>query len=367
MIVSKRRLAPALAVILALACSVPAGAAILPSEKVPWHQDGDFASVLAKAKKEKKLVLIDFYATWCGPCKMMDRQTYSDSLVGLAAAKFVPRKIDGEKGEGIALSERYKITGYPTVIVVDATGKEVTRKSGFYQPAQFRRFLDDTSAGRTNVAAIEAMIAGGKDTYDNRLALGEKAVEVGEWDKARAQVDKALTFEPKNADGRVGQLLLMLASAQRAAGAHQGAIADYRRYLAEFPGTASEQDAKTGLAVCLAETGQGEEAFATLKEVADAKPNDANLQGALARFSAALKVRLDEGLAAGLRAVELTNGAHTAYDALAEVYAARGQWDDAVLAAEKAVEKRPQDNYLRGRLEKFQEGAVAARNAPKQP
>ncbi len=339
----------------------PAAAVVTPTELVPWDQTGDFASILARAKKEKKLVFIDFYATWCGPCKMMDRQTYSDSAAGAAAAKFISRKVDAEKGEGLILAQRYKVDSYPTLVIVDATGAQVNRKSGFYPPPQFIRFLDDTREGRTSVASIEKLIAGGKDTYDNRIALGEKSIEAGDFEKARAQVDRALTFEPKNAGGRVADLLLALASGERAAGAHEGAVADYRRYLETFPGTPRETEAKTGLAVSLAETGHAEEAVATFKEVVAQKPDDANLQAALARFSAALKVGLDDGLAAGKRAVELTGGAANAYDALAEIHAARGEWDEAVVAAERALEKRPNDNYLRGRLEKFQEGAVANR------
>ena len=108
----------------------------------------------------------------------------------------------------------------------------------------------------------------------------------------------------------------------------------------------------------LAESGRPDEAFATYKKIADEQPENVQVLSSLARFAAALKLGLDEGLAAGKKAVELTQGGAQAYDALAEIHAARGEWNDAVVAAEKALAARPSDNYLRGRLEKFQEGAV---------
>ena len=342
------------------------GSTSLRPERVPWDHAADFASTLARAKKEKKFVFLDFYATWCGPCKMMDRQTYSDSAVGVAAAKYVSRKIDAEKGEGIPLSQRYKVTAYPTLVIVDATGTQVNRKEGFNPPAQFIRFLDDTREGRTSIGGVEKLITSGEDTYENRIALGEMAAEARDWEKAHVQVDRALAFKPRNAGGRASDLLLLVAAGQRSAGAHAGAVADYRRYLELFPGSERDIEARTGLAVSLAETGQGEEAMAMFKQVVAQKPDDPTLQSALARFSAALKIDLDAGLAAGKRAVELTQGGATAYDALAEIHSARGEWDEAVVAAEKALEQKPRDNYLRGRLEKFQEGAVQ-NLAPRKP
>jgi tetratricopeptide (TPR) repeat protein len=114
------------------------------------------------------------------------------------------------------------------------------------------------------------------------------------------------------------------------------------------------------MAVSLAESGRPDEAFALYKAYAEERLDDAQIQSAMARFSAALKVGLDDGLAAGKRAVELSQGEANAYDALAEIHAARGEWDDAVIAGVRALAKRPNDGYLRGRLEKFQEGAAAA-------
>jgi thioredoxin-like negative regulator of GroEL len=339
------------------ATAVPAGPR---PELVPWETKTDFAAALARAKKQKKPVFIDFYATWCGPCKMMDRNTYSDEDVARAASRFVNLKIDAEKGEGITLAKRYGVTAYPTMVVVDATGKELNRAQGYRPPTVFAQFLDDTREGRGTIEGLEKLLAAGQDTYLNRVALGEKYAERGEAAKAREHFERAIALDPADAQGRAAGLLLLLAGSERSSGAHADAVRDYERFLALFPSSPRSLEARSGLAVSLAESGRPDEAFALYRKIAEERPDDAQVQSSLARFSAALKVGMDDGLAAGRKAVALTEGGAAAYDALAEIHAARGEWDEAVIAAEKALEKRPTDNYLRGRLEKYQEGAAAA-------
>lgn len=79
--------------------------------------------VLATAKKTNKYVFIDFYTSWCGPCKMMDKQIFPQPKVGeYFDSKFVSMKVNAEK-EGVDLAKKYGIKAYPTFVVLDRSGE----------------------------------------------------------------------------------------------------------------------------------------------------------------------------------------------------------------------------------------------------
>jgi len=89
-----------------------------------------FDEALAAAKAEGKPVFIDFYTTWCGPCKMMASKVFPEKVVGdYFNAAFICIQLDAEK-EGAPQAKQYKIDAYPTMIVVDAQGTEIYRKVG---------------------------------------------------------------------------------------------------------------------------------------------------------------------------------------------------------------------------------------------
>lgn len=94
--------------------------------------EGTFNEALAQADKDKKLVFLDIYAVWCGPCKRLKATTFKDQAVGEYFNKrFVNIAIDGEKGEGPALAQKLKLTAYPTLYVLDAKGNVVRKIVGY--------------------------------------------------------------------------------------------------------------------------------------------------------------------------------------------------------------------------------------------
>ena len=85
--------------------------------------DKDFSD---KVLKSKIPVFVDFYADWCGPCKMS--APIIEELSGEYAGKLVVGKVDVDENQG--LSQKYGVMSIPTVIIFKA-GKEVERMSGF--------------------------------------------------------------------------------------------------------------------------------------------------------------------------------------------------------------------------------------------
>lgn len=118
---------------------------------------GEWKEILAKAKKENKLVFVDAYATWCGPCKMMERDVFSQKETGdYFNAKFVNAKVDMEKGEGIGLARDFGVMAYPTLIFVNSSGEVVHRAVGYHNTDQLLELGEAALDPSRNMGSIAA-------------------------------------------------------------------------------------------------------------------------------------------------------------------------------------------------------------------
>ena len=99
---------------------------------------GSIAELKAKAKAESKIIFIDAYTTWCGPCKKMSKNVFPREDVGNFYNKsFISYKLDAEKGEGIQFAKDYGIVVYPTLLFIDANGNMVHRTVGGLSSEKF--------------------------------------------------------------------------------------------------------------------------------------------------------------------------------------------------------------------------------------
>lgn len=159
-------------------------------------KEGSWSEILNEAKKQNKLIFIDIYTTWCGPCKMMSTKIFTVNIVGEKFNEsFVNYKIDAEKGEGIELAKTYAITAYPTYLFVNGNGELVYRAMGA-MPAEKLLVEADKAllAGKTHtsIAELEKEFKFGKRDPDflykymkrKNLIGGENVVLLDEYLKA---------------------------------------------------------------------------------------------------------------------------------------------------------------------------------------
>ncbi len=167
-----------------------------------------FAEAKQAAATEHKVVMIDFYTTWCGWCKVLDKNTYTDAAVTkLTDSKFVCVKIDAEKGEGIELSKKYQVSGYPTIVFFDEGGKEIDRVVGYEDPGRFARSLEVAAQGGSK--AILGQVESVTPTTDSRkwLIAANYYAQQKENDKSLAAFNKVLTLDPQNKYGNNAEAL----------------------------------------------------------------------------------------------------------------------------------------------------------------
>lgn len=126
-------------------------------------EESNFTAVLAKAKKENKLVFIDAYTTWCGPCKLMAKNIFPQKTVGdYYNSHFINTKIDMEKGEGIEIAKKYNVKAFPTYLFVDGNGELVHRTLGYVEENDFIQFAKDAGDPGKRLTALKQKFEDGE-------------------------------------------------------------------------------------------------------------------------------------------------------------------------------------------------------------
>jgi thiol-disulfide isomerase/thioredoxin len=152
----------ALVLLVSMLAATPAHAA------VEWN--ASLPAATATAQKGNKPILIEFWATWCPSCKLMDEQVYADARVSRAMTRFVPVRIDVDRNANIA--SRYDVAGTPTHVLTDSFGNELFRFGTLTTPQEMLDLLEDLPSDATTFNTLGAALAANKDDFGALEGMG---------------------------------------------------------------------------------------------------------------------------------------------------------------------------------------------------
>ena len=119
-----------------IACIVLLGCVSLgKAQGISFEHNKSWNDIVQKAKAENKLIFMDAYTVWCGPCKALQARVFPNKELGeYFNDNFVNAKIDMERGEGPTLAAKFRVRAYPTLFFIDPnTQKVVVQAMGFRQ------------------------------------------------------------------------------------------------------------------------------------------------------------------------------------------------------------------------------------------
>lgn len=147
----------------------------LIAQGVKFENNMSWAQIKEKARKENKNIFIDMFATWCGPCKMMDTQIYPDVELGkYVNTHFISVKVQGDKTDRDnlqvmswykdmdSLVKKYNVTAYPTFLFFSSNGELTFKESGYKSRSQFQDIIEQAVDYKQNFIGLSASFTRGQ-------------------------------------------------------------------------------------------------------------------------------------------------------------------------------------------------------------
>ncbi|TDQ77907.1 thioredoxin family protein [Sphingobacterium yanglingense] len=127
-------------------------------------EEGTWAEIKAKAVKENKAIFMDCYTSWCGPCKQLARDVFTNNDVAdFYNANFINAKFDMEKGEGPGLAKEYAVRAYPTLLFIAADGKLISNREGALDVTAFLKLGKNSVSGESIESLLSTYESGQRD------------------------------------------------------------------------------------------------------------------------------------------------------------------------------------------------------------
>ncbi|RYE18605.1 MAG: DUF255 domain-containing protein, partial [Sphingobacteriales bacterium] len=177
---------------------------------IHFEEGANWKEVVAKAKKQNKYIFVDCYATWCGPCKQMDKEVYPQAKVGeFFNSKFISFKLQFDKAEtdneaikrtyadAEMFHKKYPIMGYPTFLFFTPDGKLMKSNTGVFTADPLISYAKDVIDPKKNYYEQLAAFRKGKVDLSTMSFLALRGQELGD-STGSAEVSKVYITSLKN-------------------------------------------------------------------------------------------------------------------------------------------------------------------------
>ncbi|OWK98368.1 disulfide isomerase [Kaistella haifensis DSM 19056] len=177
-------------------------------------QNTSLKDILAKAKAEKKLVFLDAFAAWCGPCKMMEKNIFPLPAVSeYYNANFINARFDMEKGEGREIAMKYGVRSYPTFLFLNGDGEVVLKNYGYMGEQDFLTIAQEANQPKYRTSSNKELFEKGESNPEfllNMMSLyAQSDYELAK--KASERYFEAKSNQPLTKD-ELGMLLYFIKS-----------------------------------------------------------------------------------------------------------------------------------------------------------